>query len=90
MSEIVFEDDIAKVIYVDNAEDIRNYTDTEFADDVVKYFEDNKDDGDFYLIHKSRQNQHYIFQESRSKIYYFNEECYDSIKLKEKEISKKE
>lgn len=74
MSEIVFEDDIAKVIYVDNAEDIRNYTDTEFADDVVKYFEDNKDDGDFYLIHKSRQNQHYIFQESRSNIEYFNEE----------------
>jgi len=74
MSEIVFEDDIAKVIYVDNAEDIRNYTDTEFADDVVKYFEDNKDDGDFYLIHKNRQNQHYIFQESRSNIEYFNEE----------------
>lgn len=74
MSEIVFEDDFAKVIYVDNAEDIRNYTDTEFADDVVEYFENNKDDGDFYLIHKSRQNQHYIFQESRSKIYYFNEE----------------
>ena len=74
MSKIVFEDDFAKVIYVDNAEDIRNYTDTEFADDVVEYFENNKDDGDFYLIHKSRQNQHYIFQESRSKIYYFNEE----------------
>lgn len=73
MSKIVFEDDFAKVIYVDNAEDIRNYTDTEFADDVVEYFENNKDDGDFYLIHKSRQNQHYIFQESRSKIYYFNE-----------------
>ena len=74
MSKIVFEDDFAKVIYVDNAEDIRNYTDTEFADDVVEYFEDNKDDGDFYLIHKNRQNQFYIFQESRSNIEYFNEE----------------
>ena len=74
MSKIVFEDDFAKVIYVDNTEDIRNYTDTEFADDVVEYFEDNKDDGDFYLIHKNRQNQFYIFQESRSNIEYFNEE----------------
>ena len=74
MSEILYQDDLSKVILVDNVEDIKQYTDVEFVDNVVEYFEDNKDDGDLYLIHKNRQNQFYIFQESRSNIEYFNEE----------------
>ena len=74
MSEILYQDDLSKVILVDNVEDIKQYTDVEFVDNVVEYFEDNKDDGDFYLIHKNRQHQYYIFQESISNIDYFDEE----------------
>ena len=74
MSEILYQDDLSKVILVDNVEDIKQYTDVEFVDNVVEYFEDNKDDGDLYLIHKNRQHQYYIFQESISNMDYFDEE----------------
>jgi len=74
MSEIVYQDDLSKVILVDNVEDIKQYTDFEFVDKVIGFYEEWKDDGDFYLIHKNRQHQYYIFQQSIDNIDYFDEE----------------
>ena len=74
MSEIVYQDDLSKVILVDNVEDIKEYTDVEFVDKVIGFYDAWKDDGDFYLIHKNRQHQYYIFQQSISNIDYFDEE----------------
>ena len=36
MSEIVYQDDLSKVILVDNVEDIKQYTDVEFVDKVIR------------------------------------------------------
>lgn len=74
MSEIVYQDDLSKVILVDDVEDIKQYTDVELVDKVIGFYESWKDDGDFYLIHKNRQHQYYIHQESISSMDYFDEE----------------
>lgn len=74
MSEIVYQDDLSKVILVDDVEDIKQYTDVELVDKVIGFYESWKDDGDLYLIHKNRQHQYYIHQESISSMDYFDEE----------------